>query len=112
QLTNRLGFASHERLVEIKLRGLHETAIGGHLVAHFQDNDVADDDFFHRQAANGAAAQQLDLNGILARVKDFELAIALVFAGKGHARSQYDGDHDGQPFDQKMTAGKADEKHE
>ena len=81
-----------------------QPAVGGNLVARLQHDHVADDDFFQRQRVELAAAQHLDLQRVLVGVEDLEFAVALVFADEGDAGGQDDGDHHGQPFDERMTA--------
>jgi len=96
KLGHGLGFAGHERLGDGASRGLDDAAVGRDLIACFQHHQVPDHDFFQRDRAEIIGAQHLDLRGGAPGIQEIEFAVALVFASKGDACVQDNGQQDGE----------------
>ncbi len=93
-----------------KLRRLEDPAVGGQLVAHFQDDHIADHDVSHRDGVELAAAHHLSAQDVLLSIERLEFPVAFVFTGKSNARRQDDGDHHRQAFHQDMPVGQTERK--
>ena len=109
-LAHRDRLAGHQRLVDDEVGGADEPAVGGDLVTHLQQHEVADDDLVHQDGVDGAAANDLDLDGVLLGVEDLELAVRLVFTQERHPGGEDDRHHDGQPLDEEMAGERAHEE--
>ena len=88
------GFARQVRFVDLQGDGLEQLAVGGHLFARLQHDDVAHNHILAGNLLHVSVADDLDFRLLVHLVQQVELLVGVVFKEESDARGQQDGGDD------------------
>ncbi len=96
--------AGKGRLVDLQGDRLEQRTVGRHLLARFQDHDIADDHLFLGDLLDLAVADDLDHHVVVDRVEDIERLVGFHLEEEADAAGQHDREEDAHRLEERGRA--------